>query len=170
MRKIVVLDTNVLCVWLRVPGKDACGPDGDRWDYGRVNQTIERETDAGATFILPLACIIETGNHIAQAPHSRRERAVALADLIRKTADQESPWGAFTDQSTLWSVEKLKDLADTWPDLAGARISLGDATIKDVAEHYAQMGWDVEILTADRGLKAYEPRTAPAIPRRRRSR
>ena len=50
------------------------------------------------------------------------------------------------------------------------KLSLGDATIKDVAYYYAQMGYSVEILTGDRGLKAYEPSVPPEIPRRRQRR
>ena len=86
---------------------------------------------------------------------------------MSKSADQLSPWAAFSDQATLWTPEKIKVLADAWPDLALRKLSLGDATIKDVAEYYAQMGGVVEILTGDQGLKAYEPLAPPEIPRRR---
>lgn len=112
--------------------------------------------------------IIETGNHIAQAAHSRRQRAETLADLIRKSADETTPWAAFSDQSTLWKPENLRALAYKWPEMADQRFSLGDATIKEVAEFYAQThGWQVEILTGDQGLKAYEPAIAVDVPRRR---
>lgn len=86
---------------------------------------------------------------------------------MRKSADENTPWAAFSDQSLLWSPEKLKILSDTWPELADQKLSLGDATIKDVAEYYAQMGFQVEILTGDQGLKAYEPLAPVVIPRRR---
>ena len=46
-------------------------------------------------------------------------------------------------------------------------VSLGDATIKDVAEYYAQMNNEVEILTGDSGLKSYEPVAKKIVPRRR---
>ena len=170
MKKVLIIDTSILCVWLAVPGKDTCGPDNDKWDKERVNVKIQKETEARTTFVLPLATIIETGNHISQAAHTRRERGAALAALMRKSADQQTPWAAFSDQSILWSSDKLKFLADTWPDLAMQKLSLGDATIKDVADYYAQMGYSVEILTGDRGLKAYEPSVPPEIPRRRQRR
>ena len=47
-------------------------------------------------------------------------------------------------------------------------LSIGDATIKDVATYYREAGYGVEILTGDEGLKAYEP-TLITAPRRRRS-
>jgi hypothetical protein len=169
-KRVLIIDTSILCVWLDVPGMDDCGPDHDRWDKQRVDVKLEEEMAAKATFVLPLASIIETGNHIAQASHSRKERGESLADLMRKSADEESPWAAFSDQSVLWSAEKLKALADFWPILAAQKLSLGDATIKDVAEHYAQLGYTVEILTGDQGLKAYQPVAPVAVPRRRRGR
>lgn len=167
MRKVLIMDTSILCVWLEVPGMDDCGPDNDKWNRQRVADKIAEEEQAATTFVLPLASIIETGNHIAQAQHSRRERAQALARLMRDSANQQTPWAAFSEQSALWSQEKLVALADTWPDLAVQRLSLGDATIKDVAEYYAQTGWRVEILTGDEGLKAHEPIAPAEIPRRK---
>lgn len=167
MKKVLIIDTSILCVWLEVPGMDDCGPDNDKWNKQRLDEKIEGEEQAHTTFVLPLASIIETGNHISQAAHSRRERGQALAELMRKSANEQTPWAAFSEQSTLWSPEKLIRLADAWPDLAAQRLSLGDATIKDVAEYYAQMNFQVEILTGDQGLKAYEPVTPAELPRRR---
>ena len=166
-KKVLIIDTSILCVWLDVPGMDSCGPDHDRWDKQRVDLKIQDESQSSTTFVLPLATIIETGNHIAQSFHSRRDRGQDLADLINKGADNETPWAAFSDQSILWSAERMKVLAGTWPDLAAQKLSLGDATIKNVAEYYAEMGYKVEILTGDQGLKAYEPVTPSEIPRRR---
>ncbi|WGZ95854.1 MAG: hypothetical protein QJT81_07685 [Candidatus Thiothrix putei] len=165
---MLIIDTSILCVWLDVPGMDCCGPNNDRWDKSRVDAKIQQEQAANTTFVLPLATIIETGNHIAQANHSRKERADALADLMRKSAENQTPWAAFSDQTLLWSPENLKLLAETWPVLAAAAMSLGDITIKDVAEYYAQTGVEVEILTGDQGLKAYQPSAPAEIPRRKK--
>ena len=168
MSKVLIIDTSILCVWLDVPGMDSCGPDHDRWDKQRVDAKIEREKASNTTFVLPLATIIETGNHIAQASHSRKERADALAEIMCKSAADQEPWAAFAHQSELWSPEGLKALAESWPILAARTISIGDATIKDVAEYYAQLRFEVEILTGDQGLKAYQPVAPIETPRRRR--
>jgi hypothetical protein len=170
MKKVLVIDTSILCVWLQVPGMDDCGPNNDSWDYARINQKIEQEIEKKVTLVLPLASIIETGNHISQALHSRRERALKLAEIMNNAADETSPWAAFSEQSVLWSPDKLKALAANWPDLATQKLSLGDATIKDVADYYAQAGYEVEILTGDQGLKAYQPAVPAEVPRRRRTR
>ena len=166
-RKVLVLDTSVLCCWLKVPGRETAGPLEDRWTPERIASLVEEETAQGSALVLPIASLIETGNHIAQAPAQRYECAVALARHIAATADAASPWAAFTEQSTLWEPEKLKAMAAEWPGLAKGGLSIGDATIKQVVEHYTRAGFRVQILTGDAGLKAYEPSPSAQIPRRR---
>lgn len=112
MNRVVVIDTSILCVWLGITGKDSCGPDSDRWDRKRVEQKMEQEESGSSTFVLPLATIIETGNHISQAPDNRWEKAKALADLIKKCSDEKSRWAAFSEQGPLWEQEKMCNLAD----------------------------------------------------------
>lgn len=168
MKKVLIIDTSILCVWLKVPKMETCGTDEDKWDFGRVDRYIEEEIEASTTLVLPLATIIETGNHIAQASGNRYHLAQSLAKIVTSAADEQSPWAAFTDQSVLWEAENLKNLATEWPALASQQISIGDATIKTVAEYYTQAGFRVEILTGDSGLKAYQPTTPAPTPRRRR--
>ncbi|MBC7453611.1 MAG: hypothetical protein H7335_07885 [Massilia sp.] len=167
-KRVLILDTSVLCCWLQVPGKEEAGPVHDRWNHARIDHLLKRERAKDSTFVLPLATLIETGNHIAQAPGHRFDRASSLATYLREAADAQSPWAAFVDQTSLWQSENLRLLADTWPHLAVGGTSIGDHTIKDVAEYYARAGYFVEILTGDAGLKAYEPVRPAAIPRRRR--
>lgn len=33
MKKVLDVDTSVLCVWLKVPGKETCGPSNDHRDW-----------------------------------------------------------------------------------------------------------------------------------------
>lgn len=167
MKRVLIIDTSILCVWLQVPGKETCGSGMAAWDYTRVNAKIEEELKNPSMFVLPLATIIETGNHISQSKGDCFTFAQRLSEIMIQSADNISPWVAFSESSILWTQEKMKELAQKWPALAAQRISLGDATIKDVAEYYAQ-NFEVEIFTADEGLKAYEPVTAPLIPRRKR--
>ena len=166
--RVLILDTSVLCCLLSVPGKETCGSDDDRWDHRRISALIDAELKRASLLVLPLATIIETGNHIAQAKRGDRFKvATQLAALIALTALGTSPWAAFTDQSGLWEPKHLRALAQAWPRLAIGGTSIGDATIKDVAEFYARSGCEVEIVTGDVGLKAYEPIMPPRIPRRR---
>lgn len=167
--KVIIFDTSVLCCWLQVPGKNTCGPEDDRWDYERIEQKVIGELEAGSTFVLPLATIIETGNHIAFATGDRYILAQRLSECIRKAAEDTPPWAAFGHQAELWSTDKLIMLADTWPNLAVQGLGIGDTTIKDVADFYASTNAiAVEILTGDQGLKSYQPVSKAPTPRRRR--
>lgn len=167
-KRVLIFDTSVLCCLLAVPGKETAGPDNDRWDKKRISNLVEAETKKASTFVLPLATLVETGNHIAQASHFRFELATDFAVHLRAAAEGKTPWAAFTEQSLLWEPDNLRQLADTWPPLAAQHISIGDATIKDVAEYYASAGFTVEIITGDKGLKSYEPISKPPVPRRRK--
>lgn len=167
-QKVLIIDTSVLCCLLKVPGKETAGPLEDQWDFNRISHLLNDEQRQGSIFVLPMATLIETGNHIAQAPSLRFECAQALSVQLRDAADAQTPWAAFTDQSSLWEATNLRQLADIWPPLASGGLTIGDTTIKDVAEYYARSGMTVEILTGDAGLKAYQPVQAALVPRRRR--
>ena len=165
MRNILIIDTSILCVWLKVPGKETCGPQDDIWDKTRVDKTLKKEEELGTLFVLPLAVIIETGNHIAQSQNAW-ECAKALCEIIRNTLDEQSPWAKFSQQDILWGQEHLRKLSNEWPVYAKAGLSIGDMTIKTVAEYYAESSYVVNILTGDKGLKSHEP--AAELPRPRR--
>ena len=167
-KHVLILDTSILCVWLKVPGKETCGSGKSCIDFSKVETEIQTAVQMNYTLVLPLASIIETGNHITQASQWRRERAQDLAGLMLEAADEASPWAAFSDQQILWSADGLKSLAAKWPDLAAQKLSIGDATISEVADYYAKMGCEVEIYTGDKGLKKHHIITASLQPRRRR--
>lgn len=171
-RKVLIIDTSVLACWLRVPEKSTCGPAHDQWDYTRINNLINAETGEGGTgtLVLPVATLIETGNHIAQSKGDKFALAGELTELLRKTIKEEEPWAAFEHQSELWNNDNLENLVRDWPGLAAQGLGIGDATIKDVAEFYASTGTvNVEILTGDEGLRAYQPAVQVVLPRRRRA-
>jgi hypothetical protein len=167
MSKVLIIDTSILCVFLKVPGKDTCGSDSDRWDFRRVDALITKETKAGATLVLPMATLIETGNHIAQSAGALRfETSKRLGGIIEKAADEKTPWAAFDFQNRLWAADELHRIAREWPEKASQGITIGDFTISAVADFYAKRGRQVEILTGDNGLKSLEP-VAPARRKRR---
>lgn len=166
MARYLVIDTSILCVYLRVPGFATCGPREDTWDYERVAAKIEAAKKEDSTLVLPIATLIETGNHISQVKgHDIRPYAEAFAIIIRNSVNSVEPWDAFSVQSELWSPEELLQYAERWPEQAANRVSLGDASIVRVAE-YLNKAADVEIFTGDGGLRALSP--PPRSPRQRR--
>lgn len=166
--KVLIFDTSVLCVWLKVPGKETCGSGDCVLTFEDVDAKIDVEKQAKTTFVLPIASIIETGNHIAHSAGDRHVLGSSFAEVIEATANNVSPWAAFTEQSELWEKENLKVLAQRWKESVISGQSLGDATIVDVANYYAKAGFEVEIYTGDEGLKAYEPISEVVVPRRRK--
>ena len=167
MRKVLILDTSILCIWLRVPFMDDGGKEKE-WDYAKVNSKILNEIQEKTILVLPLASIIETGNHITHIKGDNYNQVQSFSQFILESINGHSPWAAFTEQSSLWGVEGLTALVNRWKDTAMSRQSLGDASIVDVAEYYSSLGCIVEILTADAGLKSYQPVHSAEIPRRRK--
>jgi len=169
MKKLRIIDTSVFCVWLRVPGFDHCGPTHDFWDFDRIERELTQAEKEGEQFVLPLAVIIETGNHIAQSAGNRYQVAERFVDCIRKTTNNESPWVFFGDQTPFWEPQKLVELTSEWIQFVTSGSSFGDISIKKVAEYYAKTGnLEVLIFTGDAGLNAFQPEKPPLIPRRRK--
>lgn len=155
-------------------GKATCGSGENIYTYEKVNAEIESQLQQGSTLlVLPLATIIEAGNHIAQCGKGRYRSAQAFADIVIHALDGQSPWAIFSHQNNLWETEKLRNLITRWrSQVVQSEHSLGDASIVDVAFFYHAMGHEVTIFTADAGLKAYEPVHQPPlpVPRRRKNR
>lgn len=166
-KRVLIIDTSVLCCWLKVPGKDTAGPVEDLWTFERSEQVLNEAIDDRATLVLPLAVLIETGNHIAQCKGDRYALAGQLSSLLTESVNGNIPWVPFAGQDALWTRDALLRLAESWPALAAGGTSIADATIKDVAEFYAEAGLQVEIVTGDEGLRAYTPAVPAVRPRRR---
>jgi hypothetical protein len=172
MRKVLLIDTSLLCVWLKVPGKETAG--NNKWDFELVNEKILTEIEKGTTLVLPLATVIETGNHISQAKNtnsdSKRITSEEFAKIMIAAADEKSPWAAFREQIVLWEAEGLKNLAEKFPNQAVEKTSMGDASIVVLGwYYYYEKGFHVEFLTDDDRLKSQEP-PQPQPPTRRSSR
>lgn len=43
LKKVLIFDTSVLCVWLKVPGKETCGQEGNHLTFEVVDAKIEDE-------------------------------------------------------------------------------------------------------------------------------
>ena len=163
--KILILDTSVLCVLLQIPGKDSCS--------GSINLTNElanhyiasKEKD-GWKFVLPVACIIETGNHVSQCVGDRFTIANKLVNMIHAAINAHSPWIIFQDNLDIWHPNNINWLSD-WAQHAAGGLSMADRTITLIANDYSRKGFEVDIFTCDSQLKAYQPTQPKMIPRRR---
>lgn len=118
MREIVLLDTSVLCHLLDVPNK------GGRQHEVKVE--LERLQKTGATIVIPLTSVIETGNHVGQNGDGRLRRATAarFVELVRMAAKGHVPF-------VLQPVDKEHVLAvlPNFVDHAMRGVGMGDQTI-----------------------------------------
>lgn len=166
-RKVLIIDTSILCAYLKIPGKEVCGKDDDKWTFTRVDKKFKDEKENKTTFVLPMTTLIECGNHIGHIKSGGCYGfAKSLSAIMGKAVNEKTPWAAFTDQESLWGREQLLNLIHDWPEHCSS-LGIGDYMIKDVAEYYSKIGYVVELLTGDGGLKAYEPVEPVVLPRRK---
>ena len=109
-------------------------------------------------FILPLATIIETGNHIAHINdgNKRREKGIEFSNMLRKIANDESPWKFFEGEVTR---EEITLIADRLPESVTYESGAGDLSIIAAYEKYKNntpaIGY-IRIWSMDGHLKHYE--------------
>ena len=158
-KKVLILDTSILCVWLNIPGMNRIEKKGEvAIERSDVESKIKEEIDDGTRIVLPLASVIECGNHITQIKgHDPKVYVDTFADFILKSIHGTEPWDIFTNQNELFDEVKFSELVEKWRSLAISGISMGDASILQVAELYASKNFTAEIFTGDTGLKSYEP-------------
>lgn len=158
-KKVLILDTSILCVWLKLPGMDAIEKKGEpKIGQTEVLKKINKEIADKTRIVLPLAVVIECGNHITQIKKGDSTKYIKqFADFIMKSIDGTEPWDVFSNQTVLFSKENFKALVSRWKELSQSGISMGDASIIQVAEFYNSLGYTAEIYTGDTGLKSYQP-------------
>jgi hypothetical protein len=148
MSSVRIVDTSVLCNLLRVPNKDQ--------DAERAAREFRAAQAAKDVFLLPIAVIYETGNHIAQSPDGGKRRVVAqgFVELVRKAFEGEIP---FTP-TPLQNPEDVINWLDEFPDRATAGMGFGDLAITKVWEEQCALnhGRRVLIWSYDRHLTGFD--------------
>lgn len=142
------IDTSILVNLLDVPNMNQ--------DAERVKQELKEAVVSGDTLILPLATIVETGNHIAHVKGDRFTLGEKFAQCLVKTANDEAPW-KFNGQQ--WSKEDLLYMAKQVPDFAAMGIGVGDISIIKEYENFKERTpgiGHIMIWSMDDHLQAYE--------------
>lgn len=158
------IDTSVMVNLLEVP--NLCN------DAEVVKGEWKEVLQTGDVLILPIATIIETGNHIAHISNGNIRRTIAgkFGEYLRKTAEGEAPW-------QLYGIELDKAgllyLADHIEENALCEIGVGDMSIvyayKQYKEKTPAIG-SIMIWSTDKHLQSYrEENVSAATKRRRRS-
>jgi predicted nucleic acid-binding protein len=109
MSSICLIDTSVFVNLLNVPNLNQ--------DYQSVMDNFKNYAESGYTFLLPMATIIETGNHIAHNGNGdvRRQTAERFVKEVKAAFNEEAPWIL----SQFPQAEDILLWIDQFPDLAG---------------------------------------------------
>ena len=150
MSDIVIVDSSVLLNVLDIPEFNQ--------DKDDVFDEFGLLVDAAAHLLLPLAAVLETGDHVGDLSDGghRRRHATRFRDCIHQALQGEAPWTPidFPEPSLL-----LAWLAD-FPDMAMRELGISDVSIIDAWQracirHPHQR---VYIWTLHQQLRAYDQR------------
>ena len=116
---ICILDTSILLEILNIPNKST--------QHEQILDEFRIKSEGRESFFLPMATIIETGNHIAQNGNGdiRRRKATKFVEFIKKALTGETPF-------TVIQFPKKEDMTiwiEQFPDSAMRRMGLGDLSI-----------------------------------------
>jgi predicted nucleic acid-binding protein len=109
MSSICLIDTSIFLELLNVPNYNQ--------HRASVLEDFKTYSQAGCTFLLPMATILETGNHIAQNGDGtiRRKTAIRFVKEVKEAFQGIAPWRPTTFPNTAEILEWI----DQFPDLAG---------------------------------------------------
>lgn len=147
-RHYILIDTSVLCEILDIPGK-AENP-------AFFKDKLESYAKSSSLLILPLATILETGNHIAHIDDGRlrRDRAEQLVELVQSTLSGKTPFSNLQ----FWKASDVESWMRSFPEFAQTEIGLGDVSIiKDCETLKSQQKpkKTVSIWAKDNHLQSY---------------
>lgn len=119
MSSITIVDTSVLLNILDVPGRNQRRAEV----LSRLNLLI----DAGDHLFIPMAAIVEVGNHIAQVANGNHRRTAALRFVaeVRRALNDEAPWKPINFPSN----QAVLGWLDAFPDSASQGVGMGDLSI-----------------------------------------
>lgn len=156
MSAICLIDTSVFVNLLNVPGLSQ--------NAVQVGEAFEEYANNGCTFILPMATILETGNHIAQNGDGRlrRQTAARFCEAVRDAFSDQPPYRLSEFPSTTEVFEWLAEFPDKAgqnksPTRLGEGTSFGDLSIikeyERCLERFAMT--ELFIWSLDSDLEAY---------------
>ena len=145
---IVIVDTGIFLNLLNVPAYNQYSD--------ATRKRFEEFAEAGADFELPIATVIESGNHVARLSGggARRRFAEYFSSLVQRALWAESPW-------TLTPIPNEAQLAEWlagFPDEAMRGLSLGDLSIVRAweAAYRRRPFRRVRIWSSDAGLQVHD--------------
>jgi hypothetical protein len=154
----LVIDTSYLLELYRVPAHSSEGA------CAEIRRRFEQHIEGKSRFFVPLGCILELGNHIAQLDDgaARHRFAQRLADDVATSVDRSTPWLI----KPAVEPADLPALIAEFGSRAAGGIGLVDCGTAGLAralkEKYRSFDdYRVHIWTKDSALKHLEPDPEP---------
>ena len=144
---VVLVDTTIFLNVLDVPGFNQ--------DRDAVFDQLAERLDARQELLLPIAAILETGNHVGHLRDGRlrRQAAERFVVEVRKALDGTAPWVP----ARPIAIDDIADWLQGFPDHAMRGRGLGDVSI--IAEWERQRLLSpqrrIEIWALDEHLQGY---------------
>ena len=128
MSAIVIVDTSVLLNIMDVPDRNQHKP--------AVLDRLGTLIEAGDHLFIPMAAIVEVGNHIAQVKNGAQRRAAAerFVNEVRSALADEAPWKPINFPSN----QQVLSWLDAFPAAATRGIGMGDLSIQKEWEELCQ--------------------------------
>ena len=119
MKAVAIVDTSIFCNILNIPNMNSSRKE--------VVEEFKRLINDETSFLLPMAVVYETGNHIAQLSDggNRRRFAQAFVKRVEKAINGEPPWQIMQ----VPTLEEIGIWLDEFPDRAMREVSMGDLSI-----------------------------------------
>ena len=150
MSGVAIVDTTVFLNVLDVPG---CNQDRDT-----VMDQFEELVMSGANLLLPVAVVMETGNHIAdlRSGGQRRNSARVFCDRVQEALDGTAPWVL----TPLPDRRQVGTWLERFPDCAMRGLGMSDLSIIDTWEEACKRHRSrrVRIWSCDIHLQGYDRR------------
>ena len=128
MSNVHFIDTSVLVELLNIPNMNG--------RHAQAKAEYEELVASGDTFVLPVAVLVETGNHIAHISdgNMRYKIAVLFSSLVQKAIKSEDNWNTVPD-IPMCTLEKI---IHQFPSLARGQTGFGDISIIEQFNDYWQ--------------------------------
>ena len=119
MKAVAIVDTSIFCEFLNIPNMNSSR-----------EKVIKEFTDLVAndtSFLLPMATVYETGNHIAQLSDGghRRRFAEVFVREVQKAINGDAPWQIMQ----VPTVEDVRMWLNDFTEYAMREVSMGDMSI-----------------------------------------
>lgn len=148
MGAIVLVDTSILLNVLNVPGRNQ--------QRDLILDGLEKRIDANDHLFIPMAVIIETGNHIAHVKDGglRRQAAERFVHTVRDAIAGVAPWKPLNFPSSHDVIGWLSE----FPESAQRGVGMGDLSIQKewcrLCRQYAMSR--VSIWSVDSDLQGFD--------------